>query len=121
MNVNESFKNIDEYIALFHGEIKEKLILMRETIKKAAPQATETISYQIPTFKLKKNLVHFAAYNNHIGFYPTPSAIAKYKEEIANYKWAKGSVQFPVDKPLPLELVEKMVRFRVAEENSRSK
>jgi uncharacterized protein YdhG (YjbR/CyaY superfamily) len=108
-------KNIDEYISTFPKEIQKILEELRSTIRKAAPGAEETISYQMPTFTLKGNLVHFAAYKNHIGFYPTPSGIETFKEELAVYKWAKGSVQFPIDKPLPLKLVAKIVEFRVRE------
>ena len=89
---------------------------MRHTIKKAAPEAVEAISYQIPTFKLNgKNLVHFAAFKNHIGFYPTSSGIEAFKEELSLYKGAKGSVQFPIKEPIPYDLVKKMVIFRVKE------
>jgi uncharacterized protein YdhG (YjbR/CyaY superfamily) len=88
---------------------------MRQTIREAAPGATEAISYRMPTFKLNGNLVHFAAFKNHIGFYPTPSAIERFKEELSPYKWAKGSVQFPLDKPVPYALVKKIVTFRVKE------
>jgi uncharacterized protein YdhG (YjbR/CyaY superfamily) len=108
-------KNIDEYIASFPADIQEILKELRAIIRKAAPGAEETISYQMPTFVLKGNLVHFAAYKNHIGFYPTPSGIETFKDEISIYKWAKGSVQFPIDKPLPLSLISKMVEFRVKE------
>ncbi|HEU5146279.1 MAG TPA: DUF1801 domain-containing protein [Chryseosolibacter sp.] len=108
-------KNIDQYIAAFPGEIQDRLEKMRDTIRKAAPQAEETISYAIPTFKLNGNLVHFAAFKNHIGFYPGPSGIEAFKEAFSAYDGAKGSVQFPLDKPLPLSLVSKVVKFRVKE------
>jgi uncharacterized protein YdhG (YjbR/CyaY superfamily) len=107
--------NIDEYIAQFPEEVQRKLQELRQTIRIAAPHAKESISYQMPTFKLKGNLVHFAAYKNHIGLYPAPSGIEKFKKELSVYKGAKGSVQFPIDKPLPLKLIEKIVRFRVKE------
>ncbi len=84
-------------------------------IKEAAPEATEKISYQMPTFYLHGNLVHFAAYKKHIGFYPSPSGIEAFKEEISSYKWAKGSVQFPLDKPIPYELIRKITIYRVKE------
>lgn len=110
------FKTIDEYIALFPKEIQTSLETMRKTIKNAAPDSTETISYQMPTFKLNgKNLVHFAAWKNHIGFYPIPSGMEKFKKELSTYKSAKGSVQFPFSKPLPLTLITKIVKFRVEE------
>jgi uncharacterized protein YdhG (YjbR/CyaY superfamily) len=88
---------------------------MRATIKAAAPDATEKISYQMPTFALKGNLVHFAAYKNHIGFYPAPRGIEAFKDELSKYKGAKGSVQFPIGEPLPLDLITRIVKFRVAE------
>lgn len=108
-------KNIDQYIAAFPDEVQKRLQQMRDTIRKAAPKAEETISYAIPTFKLNGNLVHFAAFKNHIGFYPGPSGIEAFKEELSVYNGAKGSVQFPMDKPLPLSLVSKVVKFRVEE------
>ncbi len=113
--------SIDEYIESFEPEIQKLLNQMRETISKAAPDAEETINYGIPTFKLNGNLVHFAAAKSHIGFYPAPSAIAHFSEEIANYKSAKGSVQFPYSKPLPLELITKIVHFRVQENLAKKK
>lgn len=110
------FRNIDDYIAGFPPPIQELLTTLRTTIRQAAPGAEETISYQMPTFRLAgTNLVHFAAYKNHIGFYPAPSGIAAFREEISNYKNSKGAVQFPIDQPLPLELVAKIVHYRVAE------
>ena len=113
-------RNIDEYIAGFPKDIQEILKELRVTIKKAAPEAAETINYAIPTFTLKGNLVHFAAYKNHIGFYPAPSGIVAFKKELSAYEGAKGSVQFPIDKPLPLALVTKIVRFRVKENLERA-
>ena len=106
---------IDEYIAGFPPEIQLMLEQIRNTIKSAAPGATEKISYQMPTFFLKGNLVHFAAFQNHIGFYPVPSGIEAFREELSAYKGGKGSVQFPLDKPLPLDLVARIVSFRVKE------
>jgi uncharacterized protein YdhG (YjbR/CyaY superfamily) len=109
------FTSIDEYIATFPEEIQKKLQEMRATIRAAAPDAEEKISYQMPTFTLNGNLVHFAAFKNHIGFYPAPRGIEAFKDELSIYKGAKGSVQFPLDRPLPLELVSRIVKFRVAE------
>lgn len=109
------FTTIDEYIASFPAETQKLLEAMRATIKKAAPQAEEKISYQMPTFYLKGNLVHFAAHKNHIGFYPAPSGITAFESELAKYASSKGAVQFPMDKPLPLKLVAKIVKFRAAE------
>lgn len=111
-----AFATIDEYIAQFPADVCGKLQQTRSTIQAAAPDAIEKISYQMPTFALAgKNLVHFAAFKNHIGFYPTPSGIEEFQAELAGYKNAKGSVQFPLDEPLPLELIGRIVRFRAAE------
>jgi uncharacterized protein YdhG (YjbR/CyaY superfamily) len=109
------FGSIDEYIATFPKEIQEILEELRATIKAAAPDAEEKISYQMPTFFLKSNLVHFAAFKNHIGLYPTPSGTQAFKRELSSYQGAKGSIKFPIDEPLPLELIRKIVEFRVAE------
>jgi uncharacterized protein YdhG (YjbR/CyaY superfamily) len=109
------FVSIDEYIATFPEEIQKILEELRATIKAAAPEAEEKISYQMPTFALKGNLVHFAAFKNHIGLYPTPSGTQAFKRELSIYQGAKGSIKFPIDKPLPLELIRKIVKFRVAE------
>jgi uncharacterized protein YdhG (YjbR/CyaY superfamily) len=108
-------KDIDSYIAIFPQDIQVILEKLRKTIREAAPEATETISYQMPTFRLNGNLVHFAAYENHIGFYPAPSGITAFKNEISVYKNAKGSVQFPLKEPLPFDLITKIVKFRVSE------
>lgn len=113
--------NIDEYIKGFPVEVQEKLQRIREVVKKAAPEATEKISYQMPTFYLYGNLVHFAAFKNHIGFYPTPSGITTFDEELAPYKKGKGSVNFPMDKPIPYDLIEKIVRYRVGENVQKAK
>ena len=107
--------NIDNYIAGFPKETQEILQQVRSLISKAAPAAEATINYGIPTFTLKGNLVHFAGYKNHIGFYPTPSGIETFKKELSIYNGAKGSVQFPIDKPMPLALISKIVKFRVKE------
>lgn len=106
-------QTIDEYIAGFSPEIQEKLETIRATIRKAAPKAEEAISYMMPTFKLHGNLVHFAAFKNHIGFYPGASGIAAFQEELAGYETSKGTVQFPLDKRAPLTLITKIVKFRV--------
>ena len=109
------FQTIDEYIKTFPTDVQSILERMRQVIRKAAPDAVEAISYQIPTFKLNGNLVHFAAFKNHIGFYPTSSGIEAFKKEFSRYKWAKGSVQFPIGEPIPFDLVEEIVLFRVKE------
>jgi uncharacterized protein YdhG (YjbR/CyaY superfamily) len=108
-------KDIDEYIARFPDDVRETLEKIRMTIRKAASEAQETISYQIPTFILRGNLVHFAAFKKHIGFYPGPSGIEKFKGELSVYDGAKGSVQFPLGKPIPFSLISRIVRFRVNE------
>ena len=113
-------KNIDEYIAGFPRDVQQVLKQIRATIKKVAPDAEEAIKYQIPTFVLNENLVHFAAFKNHIGFYPTPSSIEAFKDELSRYESAKGSVQFPIDEPMPLSLIGKIVKFRVKEARARS-
>jgi len=107
--------SIDEYISNCPQEVQTKLREMRAAIKAAAPQATEKISYQMPTFYLKGNLVHFAALKNHIGFYPTPSGVQAFLKETSRYASTKGVIQFPLDEPLPLKLVTKIVKFRVTE------
>jgi uncharacterized protein YdhG (YjbR/CyaY superfamily) len=108
-------RNIDEYIAGFPPEAQEILEKIRLTIRKAAPRAEEAISYMMPTFKLNGNLVHFAAYKNHIGFYPAPGGIDAFSQELAAYKGGKGSIRFPLDKPIPYTLISKIVKFRVKE------
>lgn len=113
-------KNIDDYIASFPQETQAVLKKLRATIRAAAPDAEEKISYQMPTFFLKGNLVHFAAWKNHIGFYPTSSSTRVFKRELSSYESAKGSVKFPLDKPLPLGLIKKIVKFRVKENLARA-
>ena len=108
----KKFKTIDEYIETFPEDVQSILEKMRQTIREAVPEAEEAISYQIPTFKLNGNLVHFAAFKNHIGFYPTSSGIAAFKKELSPYARSKGTVQFPIEKPVPHELVKKIVVFR---------
>jgi len=117
----QQYTTIDEYIATFPEHIQKKLVELREVIKEEAPQAQEKISYQMPTFYLNGNLVHFAAFSKHIGFYPAPSGIEAFKNELSKYKGAKGSVQFPIDEPLPLEIVRQIVGFRVAENQQKKK
>jgi uncharacterized protein YdhG (YjbR/CyaY superfamily) len=106
---------IDEYISGFPKETGKKLQQLRTVIKKLAPEATEVISYGMPAFKLKGMLVWFAAHTKHIGLYPRASAIAAFQKELSGYKNAKGSVQFPLDKPLPVELIKRIIQFRIAE------
>lgn len=111
----KKFESIDEYIHTFPENVRLILEKLRKTIKQVAPNAEETINYNIPTFKLKGNLVHFAAYKKHIGFYPTPSGIDNFKDKLSAYEVAKGSVRFPLDKPIPYDLVRNIVEFRVKE------
>ncbi len=113
-------KNIDEYIAAFPEDIQVMLAELRATIQAAAPAAEEKISYQMPTFALNGNLVHFAAFKNHIGLYPAPTGLEAFQEELSVYKTGKGSVQFPIDQPLPLDLIRKIVQYRVAENAQRA-
>src|SRR5271157_4747174 len=113
-------KTIDEYIANCPKEVQTKLKDLRATIKASAPYATEKISYQIPTFYLEGNLVHFGALKNHIGFYPTPSGVQAFVKETAKYASTKGAIQFSLDEPLPLKLVSKIVKFRVKENLKRT-
>lgn len=110
---------IEAYIAAFPREVQTRLKAMHRTIRRAAPAATERIAYGVPTFHQHENLVHFAGFNRHVGFYPAPSAIAAFQKALVKYKTAKGSVQFPHDEPLPLALVTRMVKFRVAEVTKR--
>jgi uncharacterized protein YdhG (YjbR/CyaY superfamily) len=115
-------KDIDEYIAMFPKETQVLLKKVWMTVRRAAPEAEEAISYQMPTFKFNgKNLVHFAAYKNHIGFYPTPSGIEAFKKELSGYVGAKGSVQFPIDRPMPVQLISQIVKFRVKENMEKGK
>jgi len=107
--------SIDEYILSFPIEVQKILTDLRTLIQNAAPQATEKISYQIPTFYLNGNLVHFAAFKSHIGFYPASSGISEFSEELKKYKTSKGTVQFPIDQPIPRKLIRKIVEFRVKE------
>lgn len=121
MKTNKTIpKDIDEYIASFPKDIQEILEKLRTTIRKAAPDAEEIINYQIPTFTLKGNLVHFATFKKHIGFYPTPTGIEAFKKELSAYEGAKGSVKFPLDKPIPFDLISKIVTFRVKENLERA-
>ena len=106
-------KNIDEYIAAFPDDVRKQLERMRTAIRKAAPKAEEAMKYGIPTFVLNGNLVHFAAYKNHIGFYPAPMGIEAFEKETKRYQYGKGTLQFPLDEPIPLPLITKITKFRV--------
>lgn len=106
-------QNIDEYIALFDADVQQKLNSIRQTCKQSLPNAIEKISYGMPTFHQKKNIGHFAAYKNHIGFYPGPKAIEVFKSDLKDYKTSKGAIQFPLNKEIPLDLVKKILEFNV--------
>ena len=112
-------KSIDEYISGLPDDIRKILEEVRVTIRKAAPEAEEAIRYDIPTFILNGNLVHFAAFKNHIGFYATPSGNEAFAKELSAYKGGKGSVQFPLDQPMPLDLIRRIVEFRVGENRNK--
>ena len=113
--------NIDEYIAGFPKHIQDILEKLRATIRKAAPGAEETMSYQMPAFKFHGMLVYFAMHKNHLGFYPTPSGIEAFKKELSAYEGAKGSIKFPIEKTLPLGLITEIVKFRVKENLEKTK
>ncbi len=114
-------RDIDEYIARCPAEVQEILRKIRAIVREAAPEATEAIKYQMPTFVLNGNLVHFAAFKNHIGFYPVPSGIEKFKAELSAYEGGKGSVQFPLNQPIPYDLIRRIVEFRVEENRKKSR
>lgn len=113
-------QTIDDYIAGFPPEVQAILQQIRATIHDTAPEATEAISYQMPTFKLRGNLVHFGAFKHHIGFYPTPSGTDHFQAQLAPYKHAKGSIQFPLDEPIPYDLIREIVQYRVGENEARA-
>ncbi|TNE86889.1 MAG: hypothetical protein EP330_19975 [Deltaproteobacteria bacterium] len=114
-----STQTIDLYLASFPSHVRGRLEQIRREIRAIAPEATERISYGIPTFKLERNLVHYAGYAHHIGFYPGASGIAAFADELASYKSGKGSVQFPNDEPLPIDLIRRIVHWRLEEERAR--
>ena len=120
VSASTKFKTVDEYISAFPANKKKILRQVRQTIKQAAPQAEELISYNMPAYRYNGMLVYFAGYKNHIGFYPITSAIKAFKKELAAYEGAKGTVRFPLDKPLPLGLISKMVKFRVKENEAKA-
>ena len=117
----EQVRTIDEYIATFPEYIQEILQKIRQAIKESAPQAQEAISYRIPTFKLNGNLVHFAAFKDHIGFFPTSSGVDAFQKELSGYETSKGTIRFPLDKPIPFDLIRKIVKFRVKENLERKR
>lgn len=120
-NSKPTSADVDKFIAAYPKEVQEILNKVRATIRAAAPDAQETINYGIPTFTLNGNLVHFSALKTHIGFYPTPSGVEKFKKELSKYEGAKGSVKFPLDQPIPYALITKIVKFRVKENLAKAK
>jgi uncharacterized protein YdhG (YjbR/CyaY superfamily) len=120
METKISYNSIDEYIALFPDDVQKLLKTMRQVIKEAAPMASEKIAYQMPTFYLYGNLVHFAAYKRHIGFYPTPSGIEPFMDELGMYTLTKGTIQFPLDQELPVDLIKRIVLLRVEQNTARN-
>ncbi len=118
---NKKATTVDEYIAAFPADVQELLQEVRNTIRKAAPAAEETIAYAMPAYKLNGPLVYFAGYKSHVGFYATPTGHQAFKKELSKYKEGKGSVQFPLDEPMPLKLIEKIVKFRVKENTGKAK
>jgi uncharacterized protein YdhG (YjbR/CyaY superfamily) len=119
--MKDKFKAIDEYIASFPEDIQKILQKIRQVIHKAAPEAEEIISYRMPAFKQNGVLVYFAAFKNHIGFFPEPSGVAAFKKDLSGYKTSKGTIQFSLNKPIPYDLVEKIVKFRVKENLAQNK
>ena len=119
--ITTNINTIDAYISGFPIHTREMLEQIRSTIKSAAPDAIEAIKYAIPTFILNGNLIHFAGYKNHIGLYPAPSGMEQFEEEVAIYKTGKGTLQFPIDQPMPLDLIARIVKFRVQENEAKAK
>lgn len=119
--IRSGASTIDEYIAAYPADVQKLLQQVRVTVSKAAPGAEEAISYGIPTYRLNGNLVHFAAYKNHIGFYPGRAGVEGFEKELSAYKQGKGSIQFPLDKPLPLKLITQIVKFRVLQNKEKKK
>ena len=117
---SRKFKTVDEYLSIFPASTKNMLLKMRETIKQAAPKAEEVISYNMPAFKFHGVLVYYAAYKEHIGFYPTASPMRAFKNELRDYKTSKGAIQFPIEKPIPTALVKKIVKFKMKENQEKA-
>lgn len=119
-SVGRAPETVDEYIAGFPPDVQVTLQKLRATIRKAAPDAQETIKYRMPTYVVNGNLVHFAAFHDHIGFYPAPTGIEQFRKELSRYATGKGTLQFPLDEPIPLGLVRRVVLFRVKENRARA-
>lgn len=120
-NLYQQYKNIDDYISRAPEDVRPKLEQLRQIIKKAAPGAEEAISYSMPAFKLNGVLVYFAAFKDHIGFFPTGAGVSHFKKELEAYSTSKGTVRLPLDKPIPITLIEKIVKFRVKENQDKKK
>ena len=118
---NTKFKTVDEYLSALPANTKSILKELRKTIKQAAPQAVELISYNMPAFKMNGMLVYYAGYKNHIGFYPVSSAIRTFQKDLSDYKTSKGTIQFPLDRQIPFDLITKIVKFRVQENLEKAK
>jgi len=121
METGLKFKTVDEYFSTLPADTKSILQEVRKAVKQAAPEATDVISYNMPAIKSNGVLVYYAAYKEHIGFYPTASPIKVFEQELAPYKWSKGAIQFPINKPMPFDLISKIVKFRVQEDAARAK
>jgi len=121
LSSKENFKTIDNYIKTFPKDVQKKLESIRQTIKKSAPGAEEMISYRIPTFKFNGSLIYFAGFKNHVSVYPAPRDVAEFKKELSAFKGGKGTVQFPHDKPIPLSLIKKIVKYRLKENSAKIK
>ena len=121
METGIKFKTVDEYFSTLPPDTQSILEQVRNSIKQAAPQATEVISYNMPAFKMHGILVYYAAHTEHIGFYPTSSPIEIFKDELSAYKYSKGAIQFPIDKPIPFDLISRIVRFRVQQDQAKAK
>jgi len=120
LSSKNNFQTIDEYIKSFPRDVQKKLESIRQTIKKFAPEAEEMISYQIPTFKLNGPLIYFAGFKNHVSVNPAPRSVPEFKKELSAYKGGKGTVQFPLDKPIPLSLIKKIVKYRLKENSAKT-
>lgn len=118
--MEKKFKSVDEYISSFSGDTRERLETVRETVRVAAPDAQEVISYNMPAFRKNGNLVYFAAFTDHIGFYPSPSGIVEFEDELKRYRSGKGSVRLPNNMPLPLDLISRIVKFRISENDRKA-
>ncbi|MDF2432120.1 MAG: hypothetical protein JWP44_1751 [Mucilaginibacter sp.] len=121
MQAGVKFKTVKEYFSAFDGNTKKVLEQVRTTIKAAAPQAEEVISYNMPAFKMHSVLVYYAAYEKHIGFYPTATPIEVFKDELNAYKWSKGAIQFPIDRPMPIDLIGRIVQFRMQQDAEKAR